>query len=87
MEKTIEDLNSLLSTPNDQPVDSQLAARLCDRAPTFLLPVILQLRHPHPDTSDEEQERLVNFIALSIPEPARTRLLIDPEGTGRYDTF
>ena len=87
MQQSLEPLNALLATPTDTPIDPALVSQLCDRTPAFLLPVVLQLRHPHPDMTEDAVRRLVNLISLSIPDPSRTRILIDPEGTGRYDNF
>ncbi|MDE7386681.1 MAG: hypothetical protein K2N28_06040, partial [Muribaculaceae bacterium] len=87
MEQPLDPLKALLDTPADTPVAPELISRLCDRTPAFLLPVVLQLRHPHPDLNEATVRHLVNLISLSIPDPSRTRILIDPEGTGRYDNF
>jgi len=80
-------LRKVLESPADKPIDPQTVDKLCDRCPSFLLPVVLELRHPHPSLDDETARRLVERIALSVPDRRRVRILIDPEGTGRYDNF
>ncbi|MDE6152575.1 MAG: hypothetical protein K2G21_00305 [Muribaculaceae bacterium] len=82
-----ESLKILLDTPADTPIDPQLVASLTERCPAFLLPVVLELRHPHPGLDEATAARLVDRIALSVPDRRRVRVLIDPEGTGRYDRF
>lgn len=82
-----DSLNRLLETRADEPVDPSLVDELSARCPAFLLPVVLELRHPHPDIDDATAARLVERIALSVPDRRRVKALIDPEGTGRYDNF
>ncbi len=82
-----ESLKTLLDTPADTPVDPQLVASLTERCPAFLLPVVLELRHPHPGLDDATAAKLVERISLSVPDRRRVKVLIDPEGTGRYDRF
>ncbi len=87
----MEDLNDilkrLLSTPAGEPVDIQDVDRLSERCPAFLLPVILALRHPHPDMDDAVAARLLERVALSVPDRRRVKVLTDPDGTGRYDNL
>ncbi len=85
MDNLDDTFKKLLSTPVDDPVDPGDVAMLSDRCPAFLLPVVLQLRHPHPGLDDASVARLVERVALSVPDRRRVKVLIDPEGTGRYD--
>ena len=87
MDNLDDTFKKLLSTPVDEPVDPVDVAVLSDRCPAFLLPVVLQLRHPHPGLDDATVARLVERVALSVPNRRRVKVLIDPEGTGRYDNL
>lgn len=84
---TDSSLRSLLETPADMPVDAGVVSSLADEYPAFLLPLVLELRHPHGHLDDAAVARLVERISLSVPDRRRVKVLIDPEGTGRYDRF
>ena len=87
MDNLDDTFRRLLSTPVEEPVNPGDVAVLSDRCPAFLLPVVLQLRHPHPGLDDATVARLVERVALSVPDRRRVKVLIDPEGTGRYDNL
>ncbi len=80
-------LSELINTPQGSAVDTDAVSKLRSQSPAFVYPLILRLRHPHPDLSQEEVAASVQRIALSIPDPARLRILLDPEGTGEFDRF
>ncbi|MDE5608018.1 MAG: hypothetical protein K2I64_03690 [Muribaculaceae bacterium] len=80
-------ISEIINTPQGSPVDSGQTEQLRRQAPAFIYPLILQLRHPHPDLSQEQIAAIIQRIALSIPDPARLRILLDPEGTGEFDSF
>ena len=87
MDSYIDTLIHLLDTPSDTPVDPAVVDTLTNRWPAFMLPTIMRLRRPHHDMSDDEVSSAIFRIALSLPDPTRLRVLLDPEGTGRYDNF
>ncbi|MCM1449347.1 MAG: hypothetical protein NC082_03315 [Clostridiales bacterium] len=86
-ENIIDKIKSMLDTQANQPIDRDLLQLFATRYPAFQLPAILALRHPHSDIDEPTTARMIESLALSLPDPKRVRILLDPEGTGRYDKF
>ena len=80
-------LDNILHTPADIPVSMADVDTLGIDSPAFIYPLVEMLRHPHAALSDDAVSAAVTRIALAIPDTRRLRMLLDPEGTGRYDRF